>query len=218
MTDSYTPVKIIDIADELHRELGEPDDISIPSIAFWLRTNLGKLNIHLNKKYFINTLDLEVDAISPETFTITEKTIFKKLYNIHYYDRQIIKLIGKSNNLNLINQDTSSSGENATTGSANSDSLEISENGFSYKKTNSESTSQIYKRATDAIKANTQFVRQLGLNFVELKKAEVEELNHLTNDYNSNEVRPMQVAGDDTIPAADRPYSYNSFIRNIENL
>ena len=210
--------KIVDISDEIYRELGEPSDISIPSIAFWLRTNLGKLNIHLNKKYFINTLDLEVDAISPETFTITEKTIFKKLYNIHYYDRQIIKLIGKSNNLNLINQDTSSSGENATTGSANSDSLEISENGFSYKKTNSESTSQIYKRATDAIKANTQFVRQLGLNFVELKKAEVEELNHLTNDYNSNEVRPMQVAGDDTIPAADRPYSYNSFIRNIENL
>jgi hypothetical protein len=210
--------KIIDIADELHRELGEPDDISIPSIAFWLRSNLGKLNIHLNKKYFINTLDLEVDAISPETFTITEKTIFKKLYNIHYYDRQIIKLIGKSNALNLINQDTSSSGENATTGSANSDSIEISENGFSYRKTNSESTSQIYKRATDAIKANTQFVRQLGLNFVELKKAEVEELNHLTNDYNLNEIRPMQVAGDDVYEEGNRPYNYNSYIRNLENL
>jgi hypothetical protein len=210
--------KIIDIADELHRELGEPDDISIPSIAFWLRSNVGKLNIHLNKKYFINTLDLEVDAISPETFTITEKTIFKKLYNIHYYDRQIIKLIGKSNALNLINQDTSSSGENATTGSANSDSIEISENGFSYRKTNSESTSQIYKRATDAIKANTQFVRQLGLNFVELKKAEVEELNHLTNDYNLNEVRPMQVAGDDVYEEGNRPYNYNSYIRNLENL
>jgi len=210
--------KIIDIADELHRELGEPDDISIPSIAFWLRSNVGKLNIHINKKYFINTLDLEVDAISPETFTITEKTIFKKLYNIHYYDRQIIKLIGKSNALNLINQDTSSSGENATTGSANSDSIEISENGFSYRKTNSESTSQIYKRATDAIKANTQFVRQLGLNFVELKKAEVEELNHLTNDYNLNEVRPMQVAGDDVYEEGNRPYNYNSYIRNLENL
>ena len=214
----YMTNKIIDIADELHRELGEPDDISIPSIAFWLRSNVGKLNIHLNKKYFINTLDLEVDAISPETFTITEKTIFKKLYNIHYYDRQIIKLIGKSNALNLINQDTSSSGENATTGSANSDSIEISENGFSYRKTNSESTSQIYKRATDAIKANTQFVRQLGLNFVELKKAEVEELNHLTNDYNLNEVRPMQVAGDDVYEEGNRPYNYNSYIRNLENL
>ena len=179
--------KIVDIADEIYRELGEPSDVSIPSIAFWLRTNLGKLNILINKRYTINTLDLEVDAISPETFTITEKSIFKKTYNIHYYDRQIIKLIGKSNTLNLINQDTSSSGENATTGSANSDSLEISENGFSYRKTNSESTSQIYKRATDAIKANTQFVRQLGLNFVDLKKQEMAELDMLIKSYNLND-------------------------------
>lgn len=211
--------KIVDIGDEIYRELGEPSDVSIASIAFWLRTNLGKLNIHLNKKYTVNTLDLEVDAISPETFTITEKTIFKKLYNIHYYDRQILKLIGKSTNLTLINTDTSSGGENATTGSANADSIEISEDGFTYRKTNSESTSQIYKRATDAIKANSQFVRQLGLNFVELKKQEIEELNHLTNDYNLNEVRPIQVAGDDTIEGADYSYTYGSaHIRNLDNL
>jgi hypothetical protein len=210
--------KIVDIADEIYRELGEPSDVSIPSIAFWLRTNLGKLNILINKRYTINTLDLEVDAISPETFTITEKSIFKKTYNIHYYDRQIIKLIGKSNTLNLINQDTSSSGENATTGSANSDSLEISENGFSYRKTNSESTSQIYKRATDAIKANTQFVRQLGLNFVDLKKQEMAELDMLIKSYNLNEVNPLQIAGDDIYEEGNRPYNYNSYIRNLENL
>lgn len=210
--------KIVDIADEIYRELGEPTDVSIPSIAFWLRTNLGKLNILINKRYTINTLDLEVDAISPETFTITEKSIFKKTYNIHYYDRQIIKLIGKSNTLNLINQDTSSSGENATTGSANSDSLEISENGFSYRKTNSESTSQIYKRATDAIKANTQFVRQLGLNFVDLKKQEMAELDMLIKSYNLNEVNPLQIAGDDIYEEGNRPYNYNSYIRNLENL
>ena len=210
--------KIVDISDEIYRELGEPSDVSISSIAFWLRTNLGKLNILINKKYTINTLDLEVDAISPETFTIIEKSIFKKMYNIHYYDRQIIKLIGKSSALNLINQDTSSSGENATTGSANSDSLEISENGFSYKKTNSESTSQIYKRATDAIKANTQFVRQLGINFVELKKQELLELKMLTQSYNLNEVSPLQIAGDDVYEEGNRPYNYNSYIRNLENL
>ena len=210
--------KIVDVADEVYRELGEPSDVSISSIAFWLRTNLGKLNILINKTYAINTLDLEVDAISPETFTITEKSIFKKMYNIHYYDRQIIKLIGKSNTLNLINQDTSSSGENATTGSANSDSLEISENGFSYKKTNSESTSQIYKRATDAIKANTQFVRQLGLNFVELKKQEAEELKMLIQSYNLNEVNPLQIAGDDIYQEGNRPYNYESNIRSLENL
>jgi hypothetical protein len=198
--------KIVDISDEIYRELGEPSDVSISSIAFWLRTNLGKLNILINKTYVINTLDLEVDVISPETFTITEKLIFKKMYNIHYYDRQIINLIGKSRNINLVNTDI------ATTGINNADTIQISENGFTYQKSSSTKT------ANETIKANTQFIRQLGLNFVELKKQEVAELEMLTKNYNLNEINPLQVAGDDTIPGVDRSYSYNSFIRNIENL
>jgi hypothetical protein len=210
--------KIVDISDEIYRELGEPSDISVPSIAFWLRTNLGKLNILINKKYSISTLDFEVDAIENEVFTIIEKSIFKKMYNIHYYDRQIIKLIGRSNSINLISTDTSNSGDNVTTGTANSDTIEISENGFSYKKANSESTSQIYKRATEAIKANTQFVRQLGLNFVELKKQETEELKMLTQSYNLNKVNPLQIAGDDIYQEGNRPYNYESNIRSLENL
>lgn len=210
--------KIVDIADEIYRELGEPDDISIPSIAFWIRTNIGKLNIILNKNYSINTTNLEIDAIEGEPFTINEKSVFKKLYKIHYYDRQIIKLIGKSNTLNLINTDTSTSGDNISTGISNSDTIEISENGFSYRKSNSESTSQIYKRATDAIKANTQFVRQLGLNFIELKKQETEELKMLVDSYNLNEINPVQVAGDDIYSAPDQTYSSNIYIRNIDNL
>ena len=198
--------KIVDIADEIYRELGEPTDVSIPSIAFWLRTNLGKLNILINKTYVINTLDLEVDAISPETFTITEKSIFKKVYNIHYYDRQIINLIGKSRNINLVNTDI------ATTGINNADTIQISENGFTYQKSSSTKT------ANETIKANTQFIRQLGLNFVELKKQEIAELEMLTKNYNLNEVNPLQVAGDDTIEGLDYPSMYgNSHGRSIEN-
>jgi hypothetical protein len=199
--------KIVDIADEVYRELGEPSDISVSSIAFWLRTNLGKLNILINKTYAINTLDLEVDAISPETFTITEKSIFKKMYNIHYYDRQIINLIGKSRNINLVNTDI------ATTGINNADTIQISENGFTYQKSSSTKT------ANETIKANTQFIRQLGLNFVELKKQEVAELEMLTKNYNLNEINPLQVAGDDTIEGLDYPSMYgNSHGRSIENL
>ena len=199
--------KIVDIADEVYRELGEPSDISVSSIAFWFRTNLGKLNILINKTYAINTLDLEVDAISPETFTITEKSIFKKMYNIHYYDRQIINLIGKSRNINLVNTDI------ATTGINNADTIQISENGFTYQKSSSTKT------ANETIKANTQFIRQLGLNFVELKKQEVAELEMLTKNYNLNEINPLQVAGDDTIEGLDYPSMYgNSHGRSIENL
>ena len=45
-------MKIVDIADEIYRELGEPTDNSIPPIAFWIRTNLGTLNNYLNTVEF----------------------------------------------------------------------------------------------------------------------------------------------------------------------
>jgi hypothetical protein len=40
----------------------------------------------------------------------------------------------------------------------------------------------------------------------------------LTQSYILNQINPLQIAGDDTIPGVDGSYSYNSFIRNIENL
>ena len=52
--------KIVDIADEVYRELGEPADISIASVAYWLRTNLGRLNVLLNKPYLISETTLEI--------------------------------------------------------------------------------------------------------------------------------------------------------------
>lgn len=84
--------KIVDISDEVYRELGEPDDISIASVAFWLRTNIGSLNVLINKDYSINQSTLEIES-SDNDFTINEKSIFKKLYVIHYYDRQLRKTL-----------------------------------------------------------------------------------------------------------------------------
>ncbi len=84
--------KIVDISDEVYRELGEPDDISIASVAFWLRTNVGSLNVLLNKDYSINQSTFEIES-SDNNFTINEKNIFKKLYIIHYYDRQLRKTL-----------------------------------------------------------------------------------------------------------------------------
>jgi hypothetical protein len=49
--------KIVDVADEIYRELGEPNDLSLSSIAFWLRTNIGDLNILINKKFKIIILN-----------------------------------------------------------------------------------------------------------------------------------------------------------------
>ena len=68
--------KIVDIADEIHRELGNPTDLSIPPISYWLTTNLGQLNNLLNL-----TLTLDEDNLELSTdLDDQQKVIFKKLY------------------------------------------------------------------------------------------------------------------------------------------
>ena len=44
-------MKVVDIADEIFRELGEPTSLSIPAISFWLRTNVGQLNNYIHTEY-----------------------------------------------------------------------------------------------------------------------------------------------------------------------
>ena len=41
-------MKVVDIAEETFRELGEPSTISVPAIATWLRNNIGGLNKAIN--------------------------------------------------------------------------------------------------------------------------------------------------------------------------
>ena len=68
-------MKIVDIADEIFRELDQPKDVSIPQIAFWIRVNVGSLNNLLHTEYAIDTTTLE---ISPAP-GIQEKSIMKRL-------------------------------------------------------------------------------------------------------------------------------------------
>jgi hypothetical protein len=167
--------KIVDVADEVYREMGEPSDISIASIAYWLRTNIGKLNVLLNKPYLINETTLEIYS-SDETndpFGINEKAIFKKIYTVHYYERLFRNALG----------------------AASTDStIEIDQNGFRAKRVNK---------------------NELAKTYSDLKKQSDEALKMLLDKYELNEVTPLQVAGDDTIEAPGRSYSYS---RNIESL
>ena len=41
-------MKIVDIADEIYRELGSISTLSIPAIAYWVRGNIGSLNNYIN--------------------------------------------------------------------------------------------------------------------------------------------------------------------------
>jgi len=90
-------MKVVDIADEIYRELGEITSLSIPAIAFWVRTNIGALNNLINTGYFINSTTLELEqAVTDSTGTeVTieigeeERAVLKKMYMVHYYDRKI---------------------------------------------------------------------------------------------------------------------------------
>ena len=126
--------KIVDVADEVYRELGEPSDISIASVAYWLRTNIGKLNVLLNKPYLINETTLEIYSSdeAKDPFGINEKTIFKKIYTVYYYERLFRNALG----------------------AASTDSvIDISQNGFSARKINKNELAKTYselKKQADA--------------------------------------------------------------------
>jgi hypothetical protein len=88
--------KIVDISDEIYRELGEPNDITLSSIAFWLRTNIGDLNIMINKKFYIDETTLEITSEDTDPFGNIEKSIFKMIYSIHYYERLFRNALGSA--------------------------------------------------------------------------------------------------------------------------
>jgi len=80
-------------------------------------------------------------------------------------------------------------------GAASTDStIEIDQNGFRAKRVNK---------------------NELAKTYSDLRKQIADELQVLTKNYNLNEARPLQVAGDDTVEAPARSYSYS---RNIESL
>jgi hypothetical protein len=170
--------KIVDIADEIYRELGEPNDLSLSSIAFWLRTNIGDLNILINKKFYIteDTLEIGIPEDSGDEFKDIEKSIFKMIYSMHYYERLFRNALGAASTDSLI---------------------EINQNGFSARKINK---------------------NELAKTYAQLRKQIADELQILTKNYNLNEARPLQVAGDDTIPDLSRSVTYSNYIRNIDTI
>lgn len=86
-------MKVVDIADEIHRELGNPTAYSITAIAFWVRTSIGELNNLLMTNFSVNatTLEIQDDCTTPNEITPEAVAILKKMYMVHYYDLEIKK-------------------------------------------------------------------------------------------------------------------------------
>ena len=91
-------MKVVDIADEIFREVGEPTAYSIASISYWVRANIGRLNSHINTFFEIDSTTHEIiqktdeknnGALVEKEITIDEGAILKRMFLIHYYDREI---------------------------------------------------------------------------------------------------------------------------------
>lgn len=83
-------MKIETIADETWRELGQNPTISIASISFWLRANIGKLDTLILTTYSVNPQTLEIqDLVNFNPFCDAEKDMFKELYKLKFYELQL---------------------------------------------------------------------------------------------------------------------------------
>ena len=115
-------MKIVDMAQEIHFELGQPSDLSVPAISYWLRNNIGILNNRINKDIIIDDNSLELVPNLGEA----EKSIYKKIYECHFYDLKI------KQTLNAINADSL---------------LEVTDGGGTVRRINRNETSKIYLEA-----------------------------------------------------------------------
>lgn len=92
-------MKVVDIADEIYRELDSPTDLSIPAVSYWIRSNIGSLNNYLNVNFEINAdLEIErtVDDVSgtKEEIGPIEVAVLKKMYFIHDYEKKLKSVLG----------------------------------------------------------------------------------------------------------------------------
>ena len=85
-------MKVVDISDEIYKELGSPTTLSIPVVSYWVRTNIGALNNAINTAYSINSTSLEIEQAICDVATaigIDESSILKKMYMVHFYNQKI---------------------------------------------------------------------------------------------------------------------------------
>tara|TARA_R100000742_G_C4256096_1_gene73985 strand:+ start:380 stop:922 length:543 start_codon:yes stop_codon:yes gene_type:complete len=159
-------MKVVDIADELFREIAEDSNYSIASISYWVRSNIGRLNSHINTFFEIKSTTLEIvqstdkkndNVLVESEITMDEAAILKKMFLIYYYDRTIRTNI---------------------TSAASDTIVQVTDQGSTVRKINK----------NEVIKSLTSIKRQ-----------EYQEMKDLIRDYKANQIKPRQVAGDDTI-------------------
>src|ERR1017187_3840386 len=86
---------ILDLSDQLYREISDTTNTSIASISFWLRGigNIGQLNNLLFTTYSLKPA-LEIIDNGGNYIGEAESAIYKKLYELFYYNQRMIANLG----------------------------------------------------------------------------------------------------------------------------
>ena len=82
-------MKVVDIADEIYFENGEASDTAVSSIAYWVRSNVGRLNSYLLSTYSISANSLEIQDEDGAEIGINEAAILKKMWMVDRYNTMI---------------------------------------------------------------------------------------------------------------------------------
>ena len=185
-------MKIVDIADEIFRELGNPSTISIPAISFWIRSNVGELNNRINTTFKIRDTNPDIYELSgsfvspayePQAFNEATGALglsasanngtasTPAIVAIQPEEASILK---KMYIVHYYDQQIRS-----TVGAASTDPIiEVASDGSRVRKINK---------------------NELSKTYIALKKEEYSELIDLINAYKLRKSTPVQVAGDDTV-------------------
>jgi len=185
-------MKIVDIADEIYRELSEPSTISIPSIAFWIRSNVGELNNRINTTFKI--VDYGADAYE-----------FSGSFVSPQYEPQAFNEATGALGL-------SASSNNGTASTPAIVAIQPEEASILKKMyvvhyydqqirstVGAASTDPVVEVASDGSRVRKINKNELSKTYISLKKEEYSELTDLINAYKLRKSSPVQVAGDDTV-------------------
>ena len=184
-------MKIVDIADEIFRELGEPSTISIPAISFWIRSNVGELNNRINTTFKI--VDYGSEAYE-----------FSGSFVSPQYEPQAFNEATGALGLSV-------SGDNGTASTPAIVSIQAEESSVLKKMyivhyydqqiratVGAASSDPVVEVASDGSRVRKINKNELSKTYISLKKEEYSELTDLINAYKLRKSSPVQVAGDDT--------------------
>ena len=185
-------MKIVDIADEIYRELSEPATISIPSISFWIRSNVGELNNRINTTFKIRDTNPDIYEFSGSFVTASNEP-------------QVFNEAAGALGLSV-------SGNNGTSSSPAIVAIQPEEASILKKMyvvhyydqqirstVGAASTDPIVEVASDGSRVRKINKNELSKTYIALKKEEYSELIDLINAYKLRKSSPVQVAGDDTV-------------------